>query len=168
MGYYDEREIKDTSTTKIVIARKARGDIQPGDLVQVTRGFEYEVGGKRTGYFSRSQRLVAADGSYVAFWAVSFRDDPRLSALQREAIEESIERAARSRAEIAAQQAALKAEGRALLGATWGSQVTYRGRTWEVLAIDYYPDAAGFNLIYKFKLKDIETGEIREAREVRD
>jgi len=42
---------------KLVIARKARGNILPGDCVQVTTGFSYEKDGPRTGYF-RSERLV--------------------------------------------------------------------------------------------------------------
>ena len=50
------------STSKVVIARKARLDlygnaIRPGDRVKVVNGFEYQVGGPRTNYFRYYLRL---------------------------------------------------------------------------------------------------------------
>jgi len=54
---------RESSTTKVVTARKARHvgtsqEIRPGDRVRVTSGFYYEVDGPRLGYFRRYQRLT--------------------------------------------------------------------------------------------------------------
>jgi hypothetical protein len=63
MGYDDECRgaldnckgcdscIEKVSETTFRVARKARGNILPGDLVKVTAGFQYQKGGKRLGYF---------------------------------------------------------------------------------------------------------------------
>jgi hypothetical protein len=50
-------------TSKVVTARaprteagrkrRARNGIRPGDLIRVTRGFEYQTGGPRLGYFHK-------------------------------------------------------------------------------------------------------------------
>ena len=42
-----------TTRTRYVVARKARGNILPGDLVAVTTGFDYQKGGPRLGYARR-------------------------------------------------------------------------------------------------------------------
>lgn len=46
--------VKETTYRK---ARKARGNIMPGDLIMVTKGFEYQKGGKRLGYFENVMRV---------------------------------------------------------------------------------------------------------------
>lgn len=57
-GYDEEEEEElETTSTRYVVARKARGRILPGDLVRVTSGFSYEKDGPRTGYF-RYETLV--------------------------------------------------------------------------------------------------------------
>ena len=61
-GTWDDCEgcelcVKETSTTRVVVARKAKGSVQPGDLVAVETGFTYQVGGPRMGYFTR-RRIV--------------------------------------------------------------------------------------------------------------
>lgn len=50
-------------TSKAVTARKARytgkaAEIRPGDRVQVTNGFTYEVNGPRTGYYRTYKRVA--------------------------------------------------------------------------------------------------------------
>lgn len=95
MGYrhrYDEETVEETvERLRVVTARKARGDIRPGDLVRVSDGFTYEVGGRRTGYLPRrSVVLVSADGSRVHGYYIGWvlrEHGHRLSAVQREAAE---------------------------------------------------------------------------------
>lgn len=53
----DEDEEQSTQVSKLVIARKARGRILPGDCVRITSGFTYVEDGPRTGYF-KSESLV--------------------------------------------------------------------------------------------------------------
>lgn len=58
----EEDEEQTVSRSKLVIARKARGDILPGDCVQVTTGFSYEKDGPRTGYFKREELVGFGPG----------------------------------------------------------------------------------------------------------
>ena len=170
MSYCDS-EIYETSSVRNVIARKARRGILPGDLIQVTSGFTYVDGGERTGYFRKEKRLVAADGSHVAPQAEYVaRNHPRLSAPQRAAIEAIIAEKARLREAAQAEQDAMRADKYALLAARMGSQVQYRGRTYVVVSYDYTLKVYEISsyLLYKFQLKDLETGEIREVSEVCD
>jgi hypothetical protein len=62
-------ECTDTvETSKVVTARaprteegrkrRARNGIKPGDLIRVTRGFKYQTGGPRLGYFQREVRAL--------------------------------------------------------------------------------------------------------------
>lgn len=54
-----------TTATTVVVARsprsveghkrRARNGILPGDTIKVTRGFEYESGGRRRSYFRREE-----------------------------------------------------------------------------------------------------------------
>jgi hypothetical protein len=53
----EDDEERSVQRTKLVIARKARGHILPGDCVRVTSGFSYLKDGPRTGYF-RHESLV--------------------------------------------------------------------------------------------------------------
>ncbi len=56
------------STSKVVVARaprseagrkrRARNGIKPGDLIRVTLGFQFQVGGPRLGYFRRESRAL--------------------------------------------------------------------------------------------------------------
>jgi hypothetical protein len=62
----DEENIETVTTSKVVIARKARpskgwgtSEIRPGDTVRVQGGFSYEVGGPRLGYAPKSYTRIA-------------------------------------------------------------------------------------------------------------
>ena len=64
---YDEEEDEQeeelaTRQSKLVIARKARGHILPGDCVRVTTGFSYKKNGPRTGYFKYEVRVGYGPG----------------------------------------------------------------------------------------------------------
>ena len=51
----------ETKVEKIVIARKARDHIKPGDRVLIIKGFTYQInGGPRLEYFTREIRLGGA------------------------------------------------------------------------------------------------------------
>lgn len=60
----DEGEKQTTSRSKLVIARKARGNILPGDCVRITSGFSYIEDGPRTGYF-KWERLVGFGPGHI-------------------------------------------------------------------------------------------------------
>lgn len=53
----EDEEEQSTQRSKLVIARKARGSILPGDCVRITTGFHFVKDGPRTGYF-KYERLV--------------------------------------------------------------------------------------------------------------
>jgi len=166
----DDETVRETSSSRFVVARKARRNIQPGDLIQVTSGFTYEPGGKRTGYFREEKRLVAADGSFVSPQAEYLVwNHPRLSATQVAAIDASIAEKVRLREAAKAEQAAIQADKQALLTAFYGGKVKYQGRTYVVRYSDYTLKVTDFDTYFedKFKLEDVETGEIREQRVIR-
>jgi hypothetical protein len=60
----EDEEQKNVSSVKLVIARKARGSILPGDCVRVTSGFTYIEDGPRTGYY-RSEALVGFGPGHI-------------------------------------------------------------------------------------------------------
>lgn len=164
MGYrdydYDDEEEteKEVTRTRVVVARKARGSIKPGDLVSITDGFTYEPGGKRTGYIARrSLVLVGADGTRVhtlhAGWVLKYHCH-RLSAVQRAAVEAVIAaKAEKSRIEREAREARLLAEATArkaqvdtvsaLRAAKAGDKVRYDGRDYELVEHSYRLVAEG-------------------------
>ena len=61
----DEQEVQETTTSKVVTARKARPgkggvpEIRVGDKVRVTSGFTYKPGGERLGYLPKRYTRVA-------------------------------------------------------------------------------------------------------------
>lgn len=61
----DEDRVEETSTSKRVIARKARpgngwdNEIRPGDTVVVFGGFSYIPGGPRVGYLPKTYLRIA-------------------------------------------------------------------------------------------------------------
>jgi len=55
--YEEEEETIEVRNCRYVVARKARRNILPGDLVCVTTGFDYIEGGPRLGYV-RHERIV--------------------------------------------------------------------------------------------------------------
>ncbi len=61
----DEDRVEETTTSKTVIARKARpgnswrNEIRPGDKVRVTSGFSYTPGGPRLGYLPKTYQRIA-------------------------------------------------------------------------------------------------------------
>lgn len=55
--------IEEVSDTTFRVARKARGNILPGDLVKVTGGFTYQKGGKRLGYFGSEGTVARGPGN---------------------------------------------------------------------------------------------------------
>ena len=154
----DEETEKEVTRTRVVVARLARGTISPGDLVEITDGFTYEPGGKRTGYIARrSLVLVGAAGTRVhrthAGWVLRYYGH-RLSAVQRAAVEAVIAaKAEKSRIEREAREARLLAEATArkaqtdtvsaLRAAKAGDTVRYDGRDYELVEHSYRLVAAG-------------------------
>ncbi len=70
-GCDDEAREEDTTTSKVVTARKARyagtaSEIRPGDRVRVTTGFSYVVGGPRLKYNPRTYRRVSCGPNWTA------------------------------------------------------------------------------------------------------
>ena len=194
MGYRDydydydrdeEETEKEVTRSRVVIARKARGSVRPGDLVQVTDGFTYEPGGKRTGYIARrSLVLVGADGDRVhtmhVGWVLKYYGH-RLSAVQRAAVEAVIAakaekaRVEREAAEARrlAEEAARKAQAdmmSALRAAKAGDKVRYDGREYELVEHSYRLVAEGYGevdlsyVVNIARIRDAGTGEIRAVR----
>lgn len=184
--YCEEEETeKEVTRTRVVVARKARGGVRPGDLVQVTDGFTYEPNGKRTGYLARrSLVLVSADGTRVHDWHVGWvmkYHGHRLSAVQRAAVEAVIaakaeearlEREARE-ARLAAEEAARKAHRdmmSALRAAKTGDRVDYEGRAYELVEHTYRLVAEGYGevdlsyIVNIARIRDAGTGEVRTVR----
>lgn len=132
----EEETEKQVTRTRVVVARKARGSIKPGDLVEITDGFTYEVGGARTGYLRRCAMVLAsADGTVVNEYLaerVLKHHGRRLSAVQRAAVETVVAskaekaRIAREKAEAARREYVDLM--RVLRGAKYGDRLTYRDR----------------------------------------
>lgn len=51
----EDEEDRTAARSRLVIARKARGNILPGDCVRITSGYTYIQNGPRTGYFRREE-----------------------------------------------------------------------------------------------------------------
>jgi hypothetical protein len=161
----DEDEVteKVATRTRVRVARKARGNIRTGDLIQVTDGFTYEVGGGRTGYLRQTSAvLVSADGSWVHPWyAVVVREcyNHRLNAVQRTAVEAVIAAQAEA-ARLEREAARLTREAHqariALRAAKAGDKVDVDGRAFEVLDLSHTENFA--------RVRDAETGEVRTFR----
>jgi hypothetical protein len=158
MGYrYDddrdeEETEKEVTRTRVVVARKGRYGIAPGDLVSITDGFTYAPGGARTGYTaSRSLVLVGADGTRVhtmhAGWVLRLYGH-RLSAVQRAAVEAVIAaKAEKSRIEREEREARLLAEGallKTVRAAKAGDTVRYDGIDYELVEHSYRLHVAGY------------------------
>ena len=159
---YDNDEVEVTRNVRVTTARaprtaegierRARNGIRPGDRIQVTSGFTYDVGGARTGYY-RTEHLLNRGPN----WSPVEREAEALSArtamgvatsgllgeiaafeartgqvvrwqgyIPRERVE--IEIKARAEAEAAA--ARKRAEIGAVMIAAVGATVTYDGREW--------------------------------------
>ena len=158
MGYRydDDTEENEVTRTRVVVARKARGSIRPGDLVRVTDGFTYAPGGARTGYIARrSVVLVSADGSRITDAVSALRYSHRLNAVQRAAVEARVaemEEKARIEREAAdarrlAESAARKAHSdmmSALRAAKAGDMVRYDGHDYELVEHSYRLIASGY------------------------
>ena len=125
---------EDVSRTKTVIARKARGQIRPGDLVRVTTGFLYQKNGPRLGYYKRE--YIAGYGpqhgpetmgkgawqSHGGFAKVHPQYAHILDA--RESAQ------AEADAQVKAEAQRLKAERDLVKLAPAGSSVPYQGQEW--------------------------------------
>jgi hypothetical protein len=94
--------IERVTTRTLRVARKARAGILPGDLVEVTVGFEYQAGGgKRLGYFTREHRVGYGQGHHPALQGLGWRGRPHPHPIPPEAVE---------RDALAARAAALRSD----------------------------------------------------------
>jgi hypothetical protein len=170
-----------------VVARKARGNILPGDLVVVGTGFEYQInGGPRLGYW-KTERIVGYGpghgpeqmgrgwgtrrGGFAAHHpqhaaAVAERDAREQA--EREAAE------AKAAAERKAADEARRAAHDAICWAKAGETVTYRGQEWTAGArrsklimhsnLEYAGGAGDCSVIGVRTLTNTETGATVEYR----
>lgn len=182
---------EEVSTTKTVVARKARGSILPGDLITVTSGFEYRVNGPRLGYFRRTYlagygpghgpEKVGLGPSGHRRWglkAVFAKAHPTWvdHVAAREAVVDEAARVANEeRTRLAAEERArLKAERTALVLATEGDVINYDGGEWVAgptwskahyfSNAEYYGHACDAEVRTYRKLTAVGTGEARTVR----
>jgi len=174
---------KTVETSRYVVARKARGNLLPGDLVYVTRGFRYQInGGPRLGYYG-SERLVGYGpghgpekmgrgwghrrGGFAAHHpqhagAVSERDAHEQAEHKAALAQEAAERKAAGEARTAAH--------RVICNAKVGDKVAYQGETWVAgnhfskmimhSNLEYAGGAGDCSVVGARKLTNARTGQV--------
>ena len=174
----EEPETKTVYNTTHRIARKARANIRPGDLiVRITRR-TYEVGGPTLEYHTYEGSVLAADGSYTHGnldpVAVRARFGRRLNAVQHaglDALETRIRaERERRRLELLARAEEYRIRGEAIHRAThtrYGERFRIEDREYEVVGygqrlqriID--PDVIGNETVLTIRFRNTATGEER-------